>query len=503
MGKYEFKNIPGYSSKNFEKNLEAESGNNGDNGNKINIPRPTDIEERFHQSIIGQKEAVKNFATLKKVLESGVDPGKGPKHVEWLSGPSGVGKTEMVKKFIEMMLEDHSQYDEDGGVIKKAKASDKMIRIDGGSYQKEEDIAKVLGAPPGYVGAEIEPILSQKNIERNSIYYTDANGKEKKICVILIDEADKAHQALYRTLLSALDDGVLTLGKNEKVDFSNCVFFFTSNLGNQEVLDAKRNGDQRTPEQIYLEAYKEHFPPEFLGRVRKMTTFEHLSREEIKMIVSLRLNEIRGAFAASGINFNLDITPDATEWLADRGYSRSEGVRAMQKLMNDTIQEPLALISGEYILEGKNVIVSVSSDGDELEFSSPEGDPEQKPKPEKPPRSKPKPRRKPPQPNPEPYENIPNQESDNDKENKFLFYRNLVNDYVKETINSNNFLKINEKCDALLNVYRWQGFNDQQGSEKIKYHLRSAYDFERLKDIKTVNDLILYLDMIIKKESGN
>lgn len=501
MAKFEYKSIPGYKSNNFE----SGSGNNGDNGNKINIPKPTDIEERLHKSIIGQKEAVKNFAKLKKVIESGFRPGKGPIDVEWLSGPSGVGKTEMVKKMVDLMLEDHPQYDEDGKLIEEPRAADHMIRIDGGSYQGEHEIAKVLGSPPGYVGSGgagnsyVEPILSQSNIERNSIYYTDERGNERKVCVILIDEAEKANQALYRTLLSALDDGVLTLNNNEKVDLSDCVFLFTSNLGNQEVADAKQRGDKRTPEEIYQEAYKGKFPAEFLGRVRKTNIFEHLSREEVGQIVSLRLKEIESVFASNGTNFNLDVTPEVTDWLVDRGYSKSEGARAMQKLMNDIIQEPLIAIDGEYILDRKNIVISVSSDGKELEFSTPDGDPEPRTKIEKKPNAKPRSKPESPETKPSSGPKPEKTGSSNKLEHKLEFYKNFVDERIRESLNADNVWLIDELCDVALKAYmNNHGFSLANANNQVKMELRKTYNYFRQSEITNAEELIIYFEDLLK-----
>lgn len=488
-----------------------DSNDSKDRGSKIEVPGSEDVENRIHSSIIGQKEAAKNFADLKKILESGIRRGRGPVHVEWLSGPSGVGKTEMVKKLIDIMLEDNPQYDEDGKLIENAKASDNMVRIDGGSYQSEHEIAKVLGAPPGYVGSGgpgnsyIEPILSQENIERNSIYYTDEQGNERKVCFILIDEAEKANQALYRALLSSLDDGVLTLGNNKKVDLSNCVFLFTSNLGNKEVLEAKKSGDPRTPEEIYTEKYKEHFPPEFLGRVRKMTVFEHLSREEVKQIVSLRLEEIKKVFILNDINLGLDITDEAIDWLVDRGYSKSEGARAMQKLMNDCVQDPLTLISNKYVLDGKNIIIDVDSGGQKLEFFSPDGDLKEKPRKEKKPGRRPKPKPEETNPSAGRTSGTESKKPDNGEDPDLIyrveFYKDLVNSRVRETLNPDSIILIDNLCDTVVEWYqKRRNASLDVAKDQVTKILSQTRDSYRNSDINNAEDLANYFKDYLKKE---
>lgn len=468
---------------------------NGDRSNlfenkkkPIEIPSAIKEEEEIRKDIIGQSKAVENFAVLKKIIESGIRPKKGPIHSEWLSGPSGVGKTEIVKKLVDMFLKDHPQADKDGNLIENDVATNHLIRIDGGSYQTDHEISKVIGSAPGLVGSGgdtyVEPLFSKANIERNSVYYTDASGKQRKVCFILIDEAEKAHPALHKALLSALDDGVITLNNNEKVDLSDCVILFTSNLGTQEVRDAQQNGDTREPEEIYKDAYKEHFPAEFLGRIRKMTVFETLTKEEVKQIVSLRATDIEKAFAYNDIKLKIELTSETIDWLVEHGYSELEGARALQKLMHENIQTGLIRIGGEYKLDGETIIVDINSDHSGLEFHSSKGD--LKPLPKKPRETKPNPR-------PEEKPNSGSNGSGPEQVAGIFTPENvsqLVNESVKSTLNEKNRKRISELANELLK-YREQ--------DSARRAVSANFNSINGKKLKSADDLIEYLEAEIKR----
>lgn len=454
---------------------------------------PTETIDRFKETIIGQEDAIASFAQLKEVLESEIRPERGPLHVEWLSGPSGVGKTEMVKKLIEMFIKDHANDFADASGNSDVSANSRLVRIDGGSCQEAHSIAKVIGTAPGYVGYEAEPILGLDNVMKHSIRYIDKGGQERKVCFVLIDEAEKANESLYRTLLPALDEGVMTLGNGTKVDLRDCAFFFTSNLGHEEVRRSQGQADKRTPEEIYYNAYKEHFSssPEFIGRVKKMTIFRELNREEIGQIVYLRSYDIEKSFRKNNVNLTLELSDRVVEWIVKNGYSQETGARSIQNLINEKIAAKLTLYNNKYDLNGVTLTVDLAegeNGAGELKFYPPEGG--LKPKPKKPPIA---PGKKPPRPKDEPKPEKKKPTAPEAKPETALNALNITEEMlsknVRQSITEEKLKIISERVKELS-----KKFNKKDVIERLA-DTENNHDNPPTK-INNAEDLIRYLDQL-------
>lgn len=449
---------------------------------------PTETIDRFKETIIGQEDAIASFAQLKEVLESEIRPERGPLHVEWLSGPSGVGKTEMVKKLIEMFIKDHAN-DFAGESGTDASASNKLVRIDGGSCQEPHSVAQVIGAYPGYVGYEAEPILGLENIVRHTIRYKDKAGNERKVCFVLIDEAEKANDALYRTLLPALDEGFLTVANGDKVDLRDCAFFFTSNLGHKEVKEAKEKGDPRSAAEIYREQFKEKFPPEFQGRIRSMTVFNELNKDEIAQIALLRVYDIEKMYKNSGINLTLELSDNAIRWIVENGYNQETGARSIQNLIRSNISDKLVSYNSKYDLRGVTLTMDVvegENGKKELKFFPPEGG--LKPRPEPKPEDVP-PIVRPPRPGEKPEPEKP--DAPTSEAVGFEITKDMLNEDVGRIVDEKNLKIISEKAEKLSGI-----FDEKTVIERLSDR-ENNYDSPPTR-ILSEEDLVRYLDQLIE-----
>lgn len=341
---------------------------------RIDIPTLDREKALFHQFIIGQEEPVNTFANLLMTLRSGIRPAKpGPIDAKFLAGPSGVGKTELVYVLAELLS---------GGTDN---SREKVIVINGGEYQHEHNLSRLLGSPPGYIGSKdsrwpggTEPVLSQNNLDKHRISYTDRSGKGRNVTIILVDEAEKAHIALHKAFLSVLDKGRLDLADNSSADFSNTIILYTSNIGNQVVEKlSTRNGT--TPisadekRQIILEAIGDAYPPELRGRINEFVIFNNLDEKAIVLITENKIKEVEQTFKHNGINIELELSPAALQWLISQGYSTSEGVRAMNKVIKRSIQDKLILAHTGVGLHRKKIFIDLEQGAIDLSFYFNEG----------------------------------------------------------------------------------------------------------------------------------
>lgn len=338
----------------------------------IEIPPLTEEKASFQEAIIGQDEAVDTFAILLARLKSGIRPtSPQPFDAKFLGGPSGVGKTEIVYRLAEVL----------SGGAKDARS--KVIKLNGGEYQQEHTIGRVLGAPPGYIGSEdprwpggTPPLFSQENLDSHKISYIDKNGKQRDVVLILVDEAEKANIALHRAFLSILDKGNLDLANNKSADFKNAVIFYTSNEGNEQVEQMhSQDGEVPQPEEViavYEEAFKNAFPPELRGRIREIVVFNHLNPEALERIVNLKVKDIEQEFLANGVPFTLELSDEARKWILERGYNRSEGARALDKVITDAVKTPLTLAQTGVGLLGRTVYADFEENSEGLQFYLPE-----------------------------------------------------------------------------------------------------------------------------------
>lgn len=364
---------------------------------KVEVPTLAKEKATLREKIVGQEDAINTFAALHVKIKSGIRSTKpGPVDAIFLAGPSGVGKTELVYTLADSLAEGDPD------------ARKKVLKLNGGEYQPEQrhNLARLLGAPPGYRGSEdpAEPgsgakiIFSQENLDSHRIFYTDRNGQQKSVILILVDEAEKADRSFHMAFLSILDKGEMDLTNNTKADFRDAVVFYTSNIGNDKVEQLHRERGEQTgvPEpfqEVAEEAlfsgedkalirneFAQAFPPEFRGRIQETIVFNHLGREAIQKIAQLKVKEVEEAFAESGIRIGLDLTPEALQWLTKNGYSRSEGARGMDKVVRKRIMEQLIKFDATKDIDvlstgihRKRVGLGVSEDGTELEFYFGEG----------------------------------------------------------------------------------------------------------------------------------
>ncbi|MFV0299749.1 MAG: AAA family ATPase, partial [Paracoccus sp. (in: a-proteobacteria)] len=248
-------------------------------------------------------------------------------------GPTGVGKTELTKAMAEYMFDDESA----------------MVRIDMSEFMEKHSVARLIGAPPGYVGSDEGGVLTEAV-------------RRRPYAVILFDEVEKAHPDVFNVLLQVLDDGRLTDGQGRKVDFKNTLIVLTSNLGSQALSTLPDEADSTEARREVMAAVRAHFRPEFLNRLDEIIIFRRLTRENMDGIVRIQLWLLEQRLASRKITLNLD--DKAMLWLGNEGYDPVYGARPLKRVIQRALQDPLAemLLSGE-ILDGQTVHVSAGEDG--------------------------------------------------------------------------------------------------------------------------------------------
>lgn len=326
---------------------------------RLEIIEPKEAEQELRKSIVGQEKAIRELATLAQKVRSGIRSPEGrPIDNIFLAGPSGVGKTESVLAFLKLFLG------------KDADPKDKIAKIDGGQFQAWHEISKLTGAPPGYKGHGETPGLFDPDtiINKYAVKYIDADGKENSFWIVLVDEVEKADGALQKALLSALDKGTMSLGNNKTASFGNAIFFFTSNLGNREL--ERRSvgfvGASPSPGKAFEKAYWGEFPPEFRGRMTKKIVYERLDEEALSKILDLAIDKIKKRFEARGTYLNIEPDDATRRHLLELGYNRSEGARALGRVIEKEILDKLILI-GSAKLQGKIVHIKMGASNN-LEF---------------------------------------------------------------------------------------------------------------------------------------
>jgi ATP-dependent Clp protease ATP-binding subunit ClpB len=266
------------------------------------------MEERLHQRVVGQEEAVAAVANALRRARTGLQDPNRPIGSFVFLGPTGVGKTELAKALAEFMFDDERA----------------MIRLDMSEYQERHTVSRLVGAPPGYVGYEEGGQLTEAV-------------RRRPYSVILLDEIEKAHTEVFDILLQILDDGRLTDGHGRTVDFRNSVVIMTSNIRSAE-------------------AMREHFRPEFLNRIDEIVVFEPLTREQLGEIVEMQIERLRARLAERALG--LELTPAAKELVAEAGWDPTYGARPLRRALQRLVENPLAvkLLEGEF-REGDTVVV--------------------------------------------------------------------------------------------------------------------------------------------------
>jgi len=287
------------------------------------------MESRLGARVVGQKKAIRAVSNAVRRARAGLQDENRPIGSFIFLGPTGVGKTELSKALAEFLFDDENA----------------MIRIDMSEYMEKHSVARLIGAPPGYVGYDEGGQLSEQV-------------RRKPYSVILFDEIEKAHPDVFNVLLQVLDDGRITDGQGRTVDFKNSVLIMTSNIGSQFILH-EENAEQR--EAKVSEALRAHFRPEFLNRIDEIIIFDRLQREEITTIVDLQLDRVRKRLAKQGLV--LALTAETKEYLGNQGYDPIYGARPLKRAIQHLLLDPLSLdvLDGKF-LDG-DVIQALLEDG--------------------------------------------------------------------------------------------------------------------------------------------
>jgi ATP-dependent Clp protease ATP-binding subunit ClpB len=272
------------------------------------------LEEHLHRRVVGQEEAVSAVSDAVIRARSGIKDPNRPIGSFIFLGPTGVGKTELARALAQFLFDDEHA----------------MIRIDMSEYQEKHTVARLIGAPPGYVGYEEGGQLTEAV-------------RRRPYAVVLFDEVEKAHADVFNVLLQILDDGRLTDGQGRVVNFKNTIIIMTSNVGSQLILEyrGRTEGEQydRMKEQV-LTAMRNHFRPEFLNRVDETIVFHSLTEEDLKKIADIQLERLRARLAERSIL--IELTEEARSHLARVGYDPVYGARPLKRAIQREIETPLS-----------------------------------------------------------------------------------------------------------------------------------------------------------------
>ena len=291
------------------------------------------MEDGLHKRVIGQNAAVHAVANAVRRARAGLNDENRPLGSFLFLGPTGVGKTELTKAVAEFLFDDDNA----------------MVRIDMSEFMEKHAVSRLIGAPPGYVGYDEGGVLTEAV-------------RRRPYQVVLFDEVEKAHPDVFNVLLQVLDDGVLTDGQGRTVDFKQTLIVLTSNLGAQALSQLPEGADAGSAKRDVMDAVRAHFRPEFLNRLDETIIFDRLARADMGGIVDIQLARLQKRL--SGRNITLVVDAEARKWLADEGYDPVFGARPLKRVIQRTVQDPLAemLLAGD-IREGATLPISAGSDG--------------------------------------------------------------------------------------------------------------------------------------------
>jgi ATP-dependent Clp protease ATP-binding subunit ClpB len=275
------------------------------------------MEERLHRRVVGQDEAVRLVSDAIRRSRAGLGDPKRPYGSFLFLGPTGVGKTELTKALAEFLFD----------------SEEHLIRIDMSEFMEKHSVARLIGAPPGYVGYE------------EGGYLTEAV-RRKPYSVILLDEVEKAHHDVFNVLLQVLDDGRMTDGQGRTVDFKNTVIVMTSNLGSQ-MIQQMAGEEYAAVKGAVMNEVKNHFRPEFINRIDEIVVFHALDEKNIREIAKIQLQGLQKRLAA--MEMTLDVTDGALKEIASVGFDPVFGARPLKRAIQSQIENPLA----KAILEGR------------------------------------------------------------------------------------------------------------------------------------------------------
>ncbi|WP_375229753.1 ATP-dependent chaperone ClpB [Roseobacter sp. S98] len=291
------------------------------------------MEEQLHTRVIGQDKAVRSVANAVRRARAGLNDENRPLGSFLFLGPTGVGKTELTKAVAEFLFDDDSA----------------MVRIDMSEFMEKHAVARLIGAPPGYVGYDEGGVLTEAV-------------RRRPYQVVLFDEVEKAHPDVFNVLLQVLDDGMLTDGQGRTVDFKQTLIILTSNLGAQALSHLPDGADASDARRDVMDAVNAHFRPEFLNRLDETIIFDRLGRADMDGIVTIQMARLLKRLAGRKITLELD--DGARRWLADEGYDPVYGARPLKRVIQRALQDPLAemLLAGD-VLDGQTIEVSAGSEG--------------------------------------------------------------------------------------------------------------------------------------------
>ena len=291
------------------------------------------MEDELRRRVVGQEDALRAVANAVRRARAGLGDPNRPIGSFLFLGPTGVGKTELTKALAAFLFDDERA----------------MLRIDMSEFMEKHAVARLIGAPPGYVGYEEGGVLTEAV-------------RRRPYQVILFDEVEKAHEDIFNVLLQVLDDGRLTDGQGRTVDFRNTIIVLTSNLGS-DILASQPDGEKMDMAHAQvMRVVREHFRPEFLNRLDEIVTFRRLARTDMEVIVDIQLARLRQLLADRKISLELDGT--AQDWLANEGYDPIYGARPLKRVIQRSLQNPLAslLLEGA-VREGQTVHVGAGMEG--------------------------------------------------------------------------------------------------------------------------------------------
>ncbi|HEX2431335.1 MAG TPA: ATP-dependent chaperone ClpB [Aestuariivirgaceae bacterium] len=302
------------------------------------------MEEALSQRVVGQAEAVHAVATAVRRARAGLQDPNRPIGSFMFLGPTGVGKTELTKALADFLFDDEHA----------------MVRIDMSEYMEKHSVARLIGAPPGYVGYDEGGALTEAV-------------RRRPYQVVLFDEIEKAHPDVFNVLLQVLDDGRLTDGQGRTVDFRNTLIIMTSNLGSEYLVSLGEDQDVDVVRNQVMNVVRQHFRPEFLNRLDDIILFHRLKREQMGQIVTIQLKRLEKLLGERNISLKLD--PAAKTWLAEKGYDPAYGARPLKRVIQRYLQDPLAeaILAGK-ISDGQEVEIGVGVDGLTINGESGYGD---------------------------------------------------------------------------------------------------------------------------------
>ncbi|MFN3911896.1 AAA family ATPase, partial [Hyphomonas sp.] len=290
------------------------------------------MEDSLRGRVVGQEDALLAVSNAVRRARAGLQDPNRPIGSFLFVGPTGVGKTELTKALAEFMFDDETA----------------VLRLDMSEYSEKHSVARLIGAPPGYVGYDEGGALTEAV-------------RRRPYQVVLFDEVEKAHPDLFNTLLQVLDDGRLTDGQGRTVDFKNTIIIMTSNLGADALASGEEGELSEGVRDEVMSAIRRHFRPEFINRIDEIVFFKRLGRGEIDHIVDIQMGRLEGLLRER--KMKLDLSLAARNWLAARGYDPVYGARPLKRVIQKELQDPLArlLLEGR-ILDGETILVDVEGD---------------------------------------------------------------------------------------------------------------------------------------------